>query len=156
MTKCKKCGYVLEDGQAFCNMCGAEQSKIREKQKADTKSLFGIVKFTSKNHRKAWVNLILGIGLLIYILSGLDVYQVGDSSYDIPALMMTILIMFYVIVQLFMGYKNPEATYTKRYKYGLRFTWAAYVFMVIYVGFINDNSIVITEWWKQLLGYQSY
>ncbi len=149
--KCKKCGFALEEGQTFCNMCGAEQSKIKEKPKSRVKSLLGIVKFTSKNHRRTWLNFVLGLGLLVFLIF-FDDYKKG-MGVDIPAISLTILALVYVIVQLVMGYKNPESTHTKRYKYGIRLTWLVYILLILWVIFINDNPQKIVEGFKNLVNF---
>ncbi len=150
--KCKKCGFVLEEGQKFCNMCGAEQSKIKIKQRTDVRSLFGIMKFSSKNHRRMVINFLIGLGFLVYTI-WFDKYD-GVYDIDVSAISILTLFLIYVFVQIFMGFKNPESTYTKRYKYILRASTIVYVVLLFYLLIINNDSTFIVENFKKLLGME--
>lgn len=150
--RCKKCGFVLEEGQTFCNMCGAEQSKIKDRQKTAVGSFLGIIKFSSKNHRKMWLNLLIGIILLTYAIF-FDIFN-DVKAVDISAVAMLSLLILYIFVQIIMGYKNPEATYTKRYRYAIKVSLLLYILLTFYIFVINDSPFKLIEWFKDLINWR--
>lgn len=149
--RCKKCGFVLEEGQTFCNMCGAEQSKIKERTKTEVRSLFGFIKFNSKNHRKMWFNFLIGLILLVYTVF-FDVFNMVREI-DVSAVSILTLFLIFIFVQIIAGYKNPEATHTKRYKYIIKLSLLVYLVLVFYLLVINDAPHLMVEFWKKLFNW---
>ena len=132
--RCKKCGYTIEEEQSFCNMCGAEQAKIKIKEKIEVRTLFGLLKLASKNHRLMFYNFFIGIALLVYLFySNLtsDIYVSPLLIWSLASII--VLLLVHTVVQTFKGFKNPSATYTKRYKYALRLVWVGYISCFMYL-----------------------
>ena len=148
--KCNKCGYTIEEEQSFCNMCGAEQSKIKIKEKVEVRALLGLVKMASKNHRWMFYNFLIGIAILFYFF----LVAAPETTNQIligSVAAIVVLLLVHSVVQIFKGFKNPAATYTKRYKYALRLVWFGYVTSILYVLFEIQVDGGLIEVFKRLL-----
>ncbi len=134
--RCQRCGFEIEPGQTFCSMCGTEQSKAERKPKKKIKSILGIIKVTSTNHLKMWIDFFLSILLFIYIwfsCKGLSIFM----SY----ICLCILILLYTLFQSLIPYKNPNASKSKKYKLGMRVAFGCIIVLAI-LAFIGDIDLV--------------
>ena len=132
--RCQRCGFEIEPGQTFCSMCGTEQAKaLRPAKKKKISSIFGIIKVTSTNHLKMWINLFLVIGLFFYIFYG-RVQDVNRISY----LCLTFLLFGYVFFQCLIPYKNPNASKSKKYKMGMRISFVL-IFILLFVVLVTGE-----------------
>lgn len=136
--RCQRCGFEIEPGQTFCSMCGTEQSKaLRENKKKKIKSILGVIKVTSNNHLKMWINFFLIIGAFVYILLACE----GQPN-QVAYLCLAILLFFYIFFQCLIPYKNPNASKSKKYKLGMRMSFILIVLLMVLVLFTDSYSLM--------------
>ena len=134
--RCQRCGFEIEPGQTFCSMCGTEQSKALRAPKRKIKSILGIIKVASTNHLKMYGNLALGIiaCALIYIMC-------NESPVMVPLYCLASLLMFYILFQCLLPYKNPNASKSKKYKLGVRVSFILIILLFL-MAFLGDVDIM--------------
>lgn len=135
--RCQRCGFEIEPGQTFCSMCGTEQSKAMRPGKKSVKSLLGIIKVTSKNHLKMWINFFLSLGALLYIAFACE-GQTNQFAY----LCLSIMLFGYVFFQCLIPYKNPNASKSKKYKLGVRLSFILVFILMVLVLFTDTFSLM--------------
>lgn len=113
--RCQRCGFELEPGQTFCSMCGTEQAKAMRKKKKKIKSILGVIKITSNNHLKMWINF----GLMILMFTWMYLGYRGTKIFY-PYICLGILLMGYILIQCLIPYKNPNASKSKKYKMSIK------------------------------------
>lgn len=138
--RCQRCGFEIEPGQTFCSMCGTEQSKAMRKSKRKIKSILGVIKITSNNHLKMYGNLALALGLLFYVIFGLD-----QHSTQISYLCLLVLLIGYLLFECLIPYKNPNASKSKKYKLGIRISFGCILVLVILIFFATNIQDIIRK-----------
>ena len=133
--RCQRCGFEIEPGQTFCSMCGTEQSKALRPKKKKISSLFGVIKVTSTNHLKMWINFFLVIAAFAYILIGCK----GQSN-QFAYICLALLLFLYISFQCLIPYKNPNASKSKKYKLGVKVSFMLILILVL-VAFLGDSSL---------------
>ncbi len=135
--RCQRCGFEIEPGQTFCSMCGTEQSKAMRKNKRKIKSIFGIIKVTSTNHLKMYINFALALALFFYVLFGLK-----GNSMQVPYICVFILLFIYILVECLIPYKNPNASKSKKYKLIMRIIFGCIIVLAVLLLFVNNRSLL--------------
>ena len=135
--RCQRCGFEIEPGQTFCSMCGTEQSKAMRKPKKKIKSIAGVIKITSTEHLKMWVNLALVLGAFLYIL-----FACKGKPVQIPYICLVILLFGYILFQCMIPYKNPNSSKTKKYKLAVKMSFILVVLLMVLVLFTDSFSLM--------------
>lgn len=135
--RCQRCGFEIEPGQTFCSMCGTEQSKALREPKKKIKSIFGIIKVTSNNHLKMWINffLIIAVSLVMYFMR-------KDSPFLFAYLCLSVLLFSYLLFQCLVPYKNPNASKSKKYKLGVKVSFVLIILLFLLAMFTGTNSLL--------------
>lgn len=135
--RCQRCGFEIEPGQTFCSMCGTEQSKAMREKKKKITSIFGIIKVTSNNHLKMWINLFLTILVSVYIFVARE-----DSPVFVACICLIVLLFGYVFFQCLIPYKNPNASKNKKYKLGTKVSFVLLVLLFLLSIFAGSTGLI--------------
>ena len=135
--RCQRCGFEIEPGQTFCNMCGTEQAKALRPKKKKINSIFWIIKVTSKNHLKMWINFFLMLAAFFYILIACE----GQTN-QFAFLSLSIILLGYIFVCCLIPYKNPNASKSKKYKIGTRVSFVLIFILMFLVLFTDTFSLM--------------
>lgn len=135
--RCQRCGFEIEPGQTFCSMCGTEQSKALRPKGRKINSILWVIKVTSKNHLKMWINFFLVLAVFLYILIGCK----GQTN-QVPYLCLAVLLFGYIFFQCLIPYKNPNASKSKKYKLGVRVSFILIFILMVLVLFTDTFSLM--------------
>lgn len=135
--RCQRCGFEIEPGQTFCSMCGTEQSKALRAKKKKITSIFGVIKITSNNHLKMWINLFLAILVAVFIC-----VVRKDSPVLVACICLVALLLGYLLFQCLLPYKNPNASKSKKYKLGVKVSFILLVLLFLLSVFAGSAGLL--------------
>ena len=135
--RCQRCGFEIEPGQTFCSMCGTEQAKAMREPKKKIKSIAGVIKITSTEHLKMWINFGLAACAFVYILLACK-----NQPVQVPYICLVVLLIGYIFIQCMIPYKNPNASKSKKYKLGRRISFILIIILMVIVLFTGNYGLM--------------